>query len=169
MQTCRVMQELCFPSPLPSPTGRGRNVHRARRATTVFRRPHVLCRGRQEIGAEGETSEIPAISAGFPSPRGEGQGEGKPRDRHATDLRVAGCVKRNGQKRALGAKRQTQDRGLFRARYNRSMSGLIEGAKQKIWSIANEITSAKPTPDIRIGLIGYRDRVTIRDQSSRSD
>src|SRR5947207_7384710 len=39
-----------------------------------------------------------------------------------------------------------------------SMTGLIEGAKQKIWSIANEITSAKPTPDIRIGLIGYRDR-----------
>ena len=39
-----------------------------------------------------------------------------------------------------------------------SMSGLIEGAKQKIWSIANEITSARPTPDIRIGLVGYRDR-----------
>jgi von Willebrand factor type A domain len=39
-----------------------------------------------------------------------------------------------------------------------SMSGLIEGAKQKIWSIANEIISAKPTPAIRIGLIGYRDK-----------
>jgi Mg-chelatase subunit ChlD len=39
-----------------------------------------------------------------------------------------------------------------------SMSGLIEGAKQKIWSIANEIASAKPTPDIRFSLIGYRDR-----------
>src|SRR5262245_22626688 len=39
-----------------------------------------------------------------------------------------------------------------------SMSGLIEGAKQKIWSIANEIISAKPTPEIRVGLIGYRDR-----------
>jgi Mg-chelatase subunit ChlD len=39
-----------------------------------------------------------------------------------------------------------------------SMSGLIEGAKQKIWSIANEIATAKPTPDIRFGLIGYRDR-----------
>ncbi len=39
-----------------------------------------------------------------------------------------------------------------------SMSGLIEGAKQKIWSIANEIASAKPTPDIRFGLVGYRDR-----------
>ncbi|MBI3849204.1 MAG: VWA domain-containing protein [Verrucomicrobia bacterium] len=39
-----------------------------------------------------------------------------------------------------------------------SMSGLIEGAKQKIWSIANEMISAKPTPEIKFGLIGYRDR-----------
>jgi hypothetical protein len=39
-----------------------------------------------------------------------------------------------------------------------SMSGLIEGAKRKIWSIANEMASADPTPEIHIGLIGYRDR-----------
>ncbi len=39
-----------------------------------------------------------------------------------------------------------------------SMSGLIEDAKQKIWSIANEMISAKPTPELKIGLIGYRDR-----------
>lgn len=39
-----------------------------------------------------------------------------------------------------------------------SMGGLIEGAKQKIWSIANEMISAKPTPELRLGLIGYRDR-----------
>src|SRR5512147_2548313 len=39
-----------------------------------------------------------------------------------------------------------------------SMSGLIEGAKQKIWSIANEMISAKPTPEIRLGLVAYRDR-----------
>ncbi|UCE86302.1 MAG: VWA domain-containing protein [Deltaproteobacteria bacterium] len=39
-----------------------------------------------------------------------------------------------------------------------SMSGLIDGAKRKIWSIANEMASADPTPEIRIGLIGYRDR-----------
>jgi uncharacterized protein YegL len=39
-----------------------------------------------------------------------------------------------------------------------SMSGLIEGAKQKIWSIANEMVSAKPTPEIRMGLVAYRDR-----------
>ncbi|MFH1746898.1 MAG: vWA domain-containing protein [Planctomycetota bacterium] len=39
-----------------------------------------------------------------------------------------------------------------------SMSGLIAGAKQKIWEIANSMASAKPVPEIRMGLIGYRDR-----------
>lgn len=39
-----------------------------------------------------------------------------------------------------------------------SMSGLIEGAKKKIWSIANSMVSAKPTPNIRFALVGYRDR-----------
>lgn len=39
-----------------------------------------------------------------------------------------------------------------------SMGGLIEGAKDKIWSIANEMVAAKPTPEIRFGLIGYRDK-----------
>lgn len=39
-----------------------------------------------------------------------------------------------------------------------SMSGLIEGAKQKIWSIANEMVSTKPTPELKLGLIGYRDK-----------
>lgn len=39
-----------------------------------------------------------------------------------------------------------------------SMGGLIEGAKLKIWSIANQMISAKPTPQLKIALIGYRDR-----------
>ena len=39
-----------------------------------------------------------------------------------------------------------------------SMGGLIEGAKQKIWSIATRIAQAQPTPKIRMGLVGYRDR-----------
>src|SRR5438105_5361650 len=39
-----------------------------------------------------------------------------------------------------------------------SMGGLIEGEKQKIWSIANEMISTKPTPELKLGLIGYRDR-----------
>ena len=39
-----------------------------------------------------------------------------------------------------------------------SMSGLIEGAKEKIWAIANEMIAAKPTPALRLALVGYRDR-----------
>lgn len=39
-----------------------------------------------------------------------------------------------------------------------SMSSLIEGAKEKIWSIANSIVTRKPTPAVRIGLVSYRDR-----------
>ncbi len=39
-----------------------------------------------------------------------------------------------------------------------SMGGLIEGAKEKIWSIANSIVSRKPAPAVRIGLVSYRDR-----------
>src|SRR4029077_3038680 len=39
-----------------------------------------------------------------------------------------------------------------------SMGGLIEGAKKKIWSITKKMISAKPTPELKLGLIGYRDR-----------
>ena len=39
-----------------------------------------------------------------------------------------------------------------------SMGGLIEGAKRKIWSVVNELAKAKPAPDLRLGLVAYRDR-----------
>src|SRR5258708_39475030 len=39
-----------------------------------------------------------------------------------------------------------------------SMGGLIEGAKQKIWSISNQIANGKPTPDLKIGLVAFRDK-----------
>jgi Mg-chelatase subunit ChlD len=39
-----------------------------------------------------------------------------------------------------------------------SMGGLIEGAKQKIWAICNQIAGGKPTPDLKVGLVAYRDR-----------
>ncbi len=39
-----------------------------------------------------------------------------------------------------------------------SMGGLIAGAKQKIWSIANDLTNADPAPILKIGLVAYRDR-----------
>jgi hypothetical protein len=39
-----------------------------------------------------------------------------------------------------------------------SMGGLIEGAKRKIWSLASFVAQGTPTPDLRVGLVGYRDR-----------
>lgn len=39
-----------------------------------------------------------------------------------------------------------------------SMGGLIQTAKEKIWSIATTMASAQNAPEIRIGLVAYRDR-----------
>ena len=39
-----------------------------------------------------------------------------------------------------------------------SMGGLIQAAKEKIWSIATTLASAQSTPEIRMGLVAYRDR-----------
>ena len=68
-----------------------------------------------------------------------------------------------GCSQTLNAKIQTSDAKprievCFVLDTTGSMGGLIEGAKQKIWSIANEMISAKPTPELKLGLIGYRDR-----------
>ena len=55
-----------------------------------------------------------------------------------------------------------------------SMSGLIDAAKEKIWSIASTMAMAQQAPEIRIGLVGYRDRgdryvTSITDLSSDLD
>lgn len=39
-----------------------------------------------------------------------------------------------------------------------SMGGLIEAAKEKIWSIATNMAQAQSQPEIKIGLVAYRDR-----------
>src|SRR3989338_5518410 len=39
-----------------------------------------------------------------------------------------------------------------------SMSGLIEGAKQRIWAIANEISKGRPAPRVKMGLIAFKDK-----------
>lgn len=39
-----------------------------------------------------------------------------------------------------------------------SMSGLINGAKAKIWYIANQIVQGEPRPELRIALVAYRDK-----------
>ena len=39
-----------------------------------------------------------------------------------------------------------------------SMGGLIKAAKEKIWSIAGTMAQAKTAPEIKMGLVAYRDR-----------
>ena len=39
-----------------------------------------------------------------------------------------------------------------------SMSGLIDGAKATIWEIARKAQEGQPAPQVRIGLVAYRDR-----------
>jgi hypothetical protein len=39
-----------------------------------------------------------------------------------------------------------------------SMADLIDGAKKKIWSIADQIRHTRPDAEIRFALVGYRDR-----------
>lgn len=39
-----------------------------------------------------------------------------------------------------------------------SMGGLIEGAKQRIWGIVNEVMQSDERPNVRVGLVAYRDR-----------
>ena len=39
-----------------------------------------------------------------------------------------------------------------------SMGGMIEGAKATIWEIAKKAQEGQPSPQVRIGLVAYRDR-----------
>jgi Mg-chelatase subunit ChlD len=38
-----------------------------------------------------------------------------------------------------------------------SMGGLIEGAKQRVWGIINEVMQTPAHPNVRVGLVAYRD------------
>ncbi|MDT7777562.1 MAG: hypothetical protein QOC99_74 [Acidobacteriota bacterium] len=38
-----------------------------------------------------------------------------------------------------------------------SMGGLIDGAKQRIWGIVNEVMQTPAKPSVRVGLVAYRD------------
>src|SRR5690348_12137956 len=39
-----------------------------------------------------------------------------------------------------------------------SMGGLLEGAKQRIWGIVNDVMQSSARPAVKIGLVAYRDR-----------
>ena len=65
--------------------------------------------------------------------------------------------------RALAARESNQEPGpamevVFVLDTTGSMRNLINGAKQKIWDLANALTRAKPEPGLKFGLVAYRDR-----------
>jgi len=64
---------------------------------------------------------------------------------------------------ALAAKRHRAERieVAFVLDTTGSMADLIDGAKRKIWSIANTIVDVNPDADVRMALVGYRD---VRDE-----
>ena len=62
---------------------------------------------------------------------------------------------RNGIVAPVGAKRVEV---VFVLDTTGSMGGLIQAAKEKIWSIASTLAQAQQVPEISIGLVAYRDR-----------
>ncbi|MDA0822290.1 MAG: VWA domain-containing protein [Proteobacteria bacterium] len=56
------------------------------------------------------------------------------------------------------AKSRPQIELVFALDTTSSMGGFIEAAKEKIWSIASTMASGQPAPEIKIGLVAFRDR-----------
>jgi Mg-chelatase subunit ChlD len=73
-------------------------------------------------------------------------------------LLVAACVLSAGRVAAEEQHAKPRIEVVFVLDTTSSMTNLIEAAKQKIWAIANTLTMTDPAPDIKMGLIGYRDR-----------
>jgi len=71
---------------------------------------------------------------------------------------VVSVVPASAADEAVKPTRKPQVEVVFCLDTTGSMGGLIEGAKQKIWAICNQIASGKPTPDLKVGLVAFRDR-----------
>jgi hypothetical protein len=69
----------------------------------------------------------------------------------ATALALAAALPGRAEEKALAAEVDV----VFCIDRSGSMSAVIETAKQKVWAIVNDIAKVKPTPVLRIGLIGY--------------
>lgn len=83
----------------------------------------------------------------------------------ATGLAIAlypaapgGAIVQSGRGGRTASNERPQIEVVFVLDTTGSMEGLIEAAKEKIWSIASTMASAQPAPLIRIGLVAYRDR-----------
>ncbi len=59
---------------------------------------------------------------------------------------------------ALAAPQTPRIEAVFVLDTTGSMSGLIQAAKENIWSIATSMAQAQPTPEVAIGLVAFRDR-----------
>ncbi|MBN1910807.1 MAG: VWA domain-containing protein [Pirellulales bacterium] len=73
-------------------------------------------------------------------------------------LGTSGARAEESAKKVEGPKKGPRIEIAFVLDTTGSMSGLIAGAKEKIWSIANQISSGKPRPDVFMALVPYRDK-----------
>jgi Mg-chelatase subunit ChlD len=73
-------------------------------------------------------------------------------------LLSAGLAARGEDKKPDAKKARPKVEVVFCLDTTGSMRELIDGAKQKIWAICNQIAGGKPTPDLKVGLVAYRDR-----------
>jgi Mg-chelatase subunit ChlD len=71
---------------------------------------------------------------------------------------VAACALSASARAPRPAKQRPRVEVVFCLDTTGSMGGLLEGAKQKIWAISNQIASGKPTPQLKVGLVAFRDR-----------
>jgi Mg-chelatase subunit ChlD len=72
---------------------------------------------------------------------------------------LAGCLLAGTAARAqVSAPQRPSVEVVFVLDTTSSMTGMIEGAKQRIWAIANEIAKGRPAPKVRMGLVAYRDK-----------
>src|SRR3954463_14005835 len=78
--------------------------------------------------------------------------------RHATVWCLVAAAATAGPATPTPALKKPQVEVVFCLDTTGSMGGLIEGAKQKIWAISNQIANGKPTPLLKVGLVAYRDK-----------
>ncbi|MDT7806989.1 MAG: hypothetical protein QOJ70_802 [Acidobacteriota bacterium] len=72
-------------------------------------------------------------------------------------VRTCACLPPNEPPVTDGAKGEKTLEMVFVLDTTGSMGGLIDGAKQRIWGIINEVMQTPAHPSVRVGLVAYRD------------
>ncbi len=76
----------------------------------------------------------------------------------APALAVLGLLISNAYAAPEPAKKPPKVEVVFCLYTTGSMGGLLDRAKAKIWSICNQIAGAKPSRDLKLGLVAYKDK-----------